>query len=174
MKWYVVNTVSGQEQKVKAAILDGVAKHNVADDVEEILIPSEKVSKFSRGKKVVGEKKFFPGYIFIKAKLTDIVWNMIKNIPQVGTFLGANGKPHAVHQSEIDAIKQQLESGTTMSDLDISFDIAESVKITDGAFKSFMGVIEEIDTQKQRLKVSVTILGRSTPVELSYNQVQKM
>lgn len=173
MKWYVINTVSGQENKVREAILEMADKRGIAENLEEIFIPSAKVARLSRGKKVFSERKFFPGYIFIKMLSTDEMLTAVTAIPKVSSLLGGK-KPVAVPEAEIETIKAQLEEGGSMPIVDIMFDVGENVKIIDGAFKSFSGVIESIDLEKGMLTISVSIFGRATPVELSYNQVQKL
>lgn len=173
MKWYVINTVSGQENKVKEAIQEMVEKKGFAENLEEIFIPSAKVARLSRGKKVFSERKFFPGYVFIKMASSDEMLAAVTSIPKVSNFLGGK-KPVAVPDAEIETIKAQLEEGGSMPVIDIMFDVGETVKIIDGAFKSFSGTIESIDLERGMLTVSVSIFGRATPVELSYNQVQKL
>lgn len=173
-KWYVVHVLSGYEAKVVSTIEQKLSDEDLSDSVEEFFIPSEQITRMTRGKKVKVEKKFYPGYIFIHASLDELVWNIIKSVPKVSDLLRGSGKPLVVPKREIDLIKSQLEKGASISDLEIRFSVAESVKIVDGAFKSFIGVVEEVDAQKQRLKVSVSIFGRHTPVELDYNQVQKL
>lgn len=173
-KWYVIHVLSGYEAKVVSAIEQKLSDESLSDSVEEFFVPSERVTRMSKGKKIKVEKKFYPGYIFIHASLNELVWNIIKSVPKVSDLLRGSGKPLIVPNREIDIIKNQLEKGTSISDLEVRFSVAESIKIIDGAFKSFIGVVERVDAQKQRLKVSVSIFGRHTPVELDYDQVQKL
>lgn len=177
-KWYVINVRSGYESKVKSAIEQELTKKDLAEHVEEFFIPSEQITRVTRGKKIKVEKRFYPGYIFVKSNLTESVWNIIKNVTKstakYGDLLRGSGAPLVVPEREIEAVRSQLAKGVSISDLEVRFDVAESVRIIDGAFKSFIGVVEEIDAAKQKLKVTVSIFGRSTPVELGYGQVQKL
>jgi len=174
LKWYVINVLSGYESKAADTIQKELDKKKLDGLVEEIFIPSEMVTRISKGKKVKVEKKFYPGYIFIKADMSEELWSIIKSVAKVSGPLQAGGRPLIVREREVEEVKKQLESGVSISDLGVHFDVAESVKITDGAFKSFIGVVEEIDAERHLLKVSVSIFGRNTPVELGFNQVEKM
>ena len=174
LKWYVINVLSSYESKAADTIHRELNKKKLASLVEEIFIPSEVVTRISKGKKVKVEKKFYPGYIFIKADMSEELWNIIKSVSKVSGPLQAAGKPLIVPDKEVENVKKQLESGVSISDLGVHFDVAESVKIVDGAFKSFIGVVEEVDADRHILKVSVSIFGRNTPVELGFNQVEKI
>lgn len=173
-RWYIVHAYSGFEQKIKHQIEEKAIQNGIADQIEEIVVPTEHVLEVRRGKKVEAEKKFFPGYLLVKMQLTDEAWHMVKNTDKVTGFLGAGGKPQRVPQSEVDAIFKQMEEGVSGSAHGIIYEIGETVKVTDGPFDSFTGVIEEVDEEREKVKVSVSIFGRSTPVELDYTQVQKV
>lgn len=172
-RWYIVHAYSGFEHKIKQQIMEKAAQNGISDQIEDIVVPTENVMEVRRGKKVEAEKKFFPGYLLIKMQLTDEAWHMVKNTDKVTGFLGAGGKPQRVPQSEVDAIFQQMEEGVTAGTRGIIYEIGEQVKVTDGPFDSFTGTVEEVDEEREKIKVSVSIFGRSTPVELDYTQVQK-
>lgn len=173
-RWYIVHAYSGFEQKIKQQIEEKAIQNGIADHIEEIVIPTENVVEVRRGKKVDAEKKFFPGYILVKMQLTDEAWHLIKNTDKVTGFLGAGGKPQRIPQSEVDAIFKQMEEGVSGSSSGIFYEVGETVKVTDGPFDSFTGTIEEVDEEREKVKVSVSIFGRSTPVELDYMQVKKV
>ncbi len=173
-RWYIVHAYSGFEHKIKQQIEEKAIQNNIANQIEEIVVPTENVMEVRRGKKVEAEKKFFPGYLLIKMQLTDAAWHMVKNTDKVTGFLGAGGKPQRVPQSEVDAIFKQMEEGVTTGVRGITFEIGEQVKINDGPFDSFTGTVEDIDDEREKVKVSVSIFGRATPVELDYTQVQKV
>ncbi len=171
--WYIVHTLSGSEKKVKDGILEQARKDNLEDCFTEIVVPSLEVPELKKGKKVLTEKKMMPGYILINMAMSDKSWHLVKNIPRVTGFLGGSKKPHPVPQKEVDEIFSQLETKAKDASSSLSFEIGEKVKVIDGPFESFVGEIEEIDNEKSRLKVSVSIFGRSTPVDLNFNQVEK-
>lgn len=173
-RWYIIKVLSGHESKVRDAIERELVRVGLSDSIEEFLIPSEQITRLTKGKKITVEKKFYPGYIFIKAEIDQVVWSIIRSNAKGGDLLCNNGKPLPALNSEIESIKSQLAKGVSISDLEVRFDVAESVKIVEGAFKSFIGVVEEIDAAKQKLKITVSIFGRNTPVELGYDQVQKL
>ncbi len=173
-RWYIVHAYSGFEQKIKQQIEEKAIQIGVADQIEEIVVPTEHVMEVRRGKKVEAEKKFFPGYLLIKMQLTDAAWHMVKNTDKVTGFLGADGKPQRVPQAEVDAIFKQMEEGVSGSSSGIIYEIGEQVKVTDGPFDSFTGTVEDVDHEREKVKVSVSIFGRATPVELDYTQVQKI
>lgn len=173
-KWYVLHVYSGFEGKVAEAIRDKAKKQGLQDLVEEVLVPMEEVVEVRRGQRVNAERKFFPGYVLIKADMTDEVWHLIKDTPKVSGFLGAGGnKPVPISEKEAQRILQQVQEGVDRPRPSITYDIGEEVKVTDGPFASFNGVVEEVDEEKGKLKVSVLIFGRATPVELEYGQVEK-
>lgn len=172
-KWYIVNTLSGFEYKVSQAIRDAAEKRGMSEKFEDIVVPTESVTEVKKGKKVVSEKKIYPGYILIKMQLDDASWNLVKNTPKVSGFLGGSGKPLPVSEREVAQVLQQVEQGSVAKDVDVMFEVGESVKIIDGPFETFTGVVDEIDALKKRLKISVSIFGRPTPVELDFSQVEK-
>lgn len=173
MRWYVLHVYSGFENKVADAIMEKARKLKLQDRVEEIMVPTEEVVELKRGKKTNAERKFFPGYVLAKLDLSDQVWHMVKDTPKVTGFLGAGNKPSPVSQKEAEALMKQIQEGVESPRPSITFDIGEEVKVADGPFASFNGLVEEIDEEKGKLKVSVSIFGRATPVELEYSQVEK-
>ncbi|MCI5061012.1 MAG: transcription termination/antitermination protein NusG [Alphaproteobacteria bacterium] len=174
MRWYVLHVYSGFENKVAEAIQEKARKLKLEDRVGEIMVPTEEVVEVKRGQRVNTERKFFPGYVLAKLDLSDEVWHMVKDTPKVTGFLGANNKPAPVSQKEAEALMQQIQEGVDSPRPSITFDIGEEVKVADGPFASFNGLVEEIDEEKAKLKVSVSIFGRATPVELEYGQVEKL
>jgi len=175
MRWYVLHVYSGFENKVAEAVKEKARKQGLEDFVEEILVPTEEVVEVKRGQRVNAERKFFPGYVLAKLDLTDEIWHLIKDTPKVSGFLGAGGnKPVPISDREAQQILQQVQEGIERPRPSVVYDIGEEVKVTDGPFASFNGIVEEIDEDKTKLKVSVSIFGRSTPVELEYGQVEKM
>ena len=173
-RWYVLHVYSGFEKKVAEAITDKAAQKGLSDSVEEIMVPTEEVVEMRRGKKVSAERKFFPGYVLIKMELNDNLWHLVKDIPKVTGFLGANNKPAPVSEKEAQRLIQQVQEGVDRPKPSVTFDIGEELKVVDGPFASFNGFVEQIDEDKQKLKVSVSIFGRATPVELEYSQVEKI
>ena len=173
-RWYVLHVYSGFENKVAEAIHDKAKKQGIEDKVEEIMVPTEEVLEIRRGQKVNTERKFFPGYVLAKLDLTDEVWHMVKDTPKVTGFLGASNRPSPISEKEAEALMRQIKEGVDRPRPSIIFDIGEEVKVSEGPFATFNGVVEEIDEEKGRLKVSVSIFGRATPVELEYGQVEKI
>lgn len=173
-RWYVVNVYSGFENKVMENIFERAEKKNMRDRFEQILIPSEEVTEVRRGKKVQVDRKYFPGYILIKMDLDDDTWNLVRDTPRVSSFLGPRGKPLPLSEAEVSRIVKQAQDSSERLIMQGAFEVGESVRITDGPFTSFTGDVEEVDQEKGRLKVSVTIFGRPTPVELEFNQVDKV
>ena len=172
-RWYIVNIQSNTEKRVKAAIEERVAQKGMEDQVLEVLVPTEKVVGVKNNKKVESERKFFPGYILIKAHLNDDVWHLIKEIPKVSGFLGARNKPSPITQKEVDRILQRMSTFVDAEVDDLAnYSIGNEVKITDGPFTSFTGNIEEIDEEKIKIKVNISIFGRVTPVVLNPNQLE--
>ena len=172
-RWYVLHVYSGFEHKVADAINEKARKLKLSDRVGEIMVPTEEVVEVKRGQRVNAERKFFPGYVLAKLDMSDEVWHMVKDTPKVTGFLGANNKPSPITQREADALIKQIQEGVESPRPSVTFDIGEEVKVTDGPFASFNGIVEEIDEEKAKLKVSVSIFGRATPVELEYSQVEK-
>ena len=173
-KWYVLHVYSGFEQKVAEAIQEKAKKQGLEDCVEEILVPTEEVVEVKRGQRVNAERKFFPGYVLAKLDMNDNVWHLIKDTPKVSGFLGAGGnKPVPITEAEAKRIIQQVQEGIDRPRPSVVYDVGEEVKVIDGPFASFNGTVEEVDEEKAKLKVSVSIFGRSTPVELEYGQVEK-
>ena len=173
MNWYIVQAYSGFEKKVVDSIKDELKKHKLSEKLEEILVPTHQVTEVKKGKRTKREKKFFPGYVLIKIDLSKQIYHMIKNLQKVSGFLGSADKPTPISDSEIKRILGQVSESAVTQKSGISFEIGEKVKVCDGPFASFNGLIEEIDEEKSRLKVSVSIFGRPTPVDLEYNQVEK-
>ncbi len=174
-RWYIVHAYSNFENKVAQSIRDQAAQRNLADKFEEVLVPTEKVVEVRRGRKVEAERKFFPGYVLVKCEMTDEVYHLIKNTPKVTGFLGADkAKPMPIPESEAMRIKGQVAEGVERPKPTIVFEIGEQVKVADGPFASFNGVVEDVDHGRARLKVAVSIFGRATPVELEYGQVEKL
>ena len=174
MNWYIVQAYSGFEKKVVDSIKDVLAKNKLESHLEKILVPTHQVTEVKKGKRTKKEKKYFPGYVLIKIDLSKQIYHLIKNIPKISGFLGSADKPSAITDNEIQRILGQVSESAINQKSGISFEIGEKVKVCDGPFASFNGLVEEIDEEKSRLKVSVSIFGRPTPVELEYNQVEKI
>lgn len=174
-RWYIVHAHSGFEKKVAAAILEQAAQKGIEEKFEQVVVPTEEVVEVRRGKKVQAERKFFPGYVLAKMEMSDETWQLVKNTPKVTGFLGGKGiRPQPITEAEAQAIFKQAEEGASAKRNLVHFDIGEQVKIIDGPFESFIGSVEDIDEDRGKLKVSVSIFGRATPVELTFDQVHKV
>jgi transcription termination/antitermination protein NusG len=174
MRWYIVNAYSNFEKKVAESIREYAAQRGLADKFEEVLVPVEQVVEIRRGRKVTSERKFFPGYVLVKCELTDDVYHLIKNTPKVTGFLGADNKPMAIPEAEALRIKGQVADGVERPKTTITFEVGERVRVNDGPFATFEGLVEDVDEGRSRVKVAVSIFGRATPVELEFTQVDKM
>ena len=172
-KWYIVHAYSNFEKKVAESIRDQAKQKNLEDSFSEILVPTEEVVEVRRGRKINAERKFFPGYVLVKMDLSDEAYHLIKNTPKVTGFLGSGLKPMPVSEKEVQRIVGAIEEGVERPKPTIRFDLGEKVKVTDGPFASFDGVVESVDEDRARLRVSVSIFGRATPVDLEYTQVEK-
>jgi len=172
-KWYIIHVASGHEKKVAKVIEEQARKKNLQDQISRIVVPTEEVAEVRRNQKVNVEKKFLPGYILINMELNDETWHFVRNVPKVSGFLGSAVKPSPVSEAEVNAIFKQMEEGSVVSKSTVLFEVGESVKINDGPFESFVGEVSDVDEEKSRLKVSVSIFGRATPVELEFSQVEK-
>jgi len=173
MNWYIVQAYSGFENKVADSIKDIMSKNSLESSFGEVLVPIQKVTEVRKGKRIQRQKKCFPGYVLLKVDLSKQVYHKIKNIQKVSGFLGPEGKPVPVSENEIEKIINQVKQSEINPSSGIVFEIGEKVKVCDGPFASFSGMVEEIDEEKSRLKVSVLIFGRPTPVDLDFNQVEK-
>ena len=173
-RWYVLHVYSGFEEKVAEAIHEKARKQGLEDKVEEVMVPTEKVVEVKNNKKQEKDSKFFPGYVLAKLQLTDEVWHMIKDTPKVTGFLGAGNKPSPISNKDAERLIKQIQEGVDRPRSSVSFSIGEEVKVIEGPFASFNGSVEEVDEEKGRLKVSVSIFGRATPVDLEFSQVEKV
>ena len=173
MNWYIVQAYSGFENKVADNIKDVMTKNSLQANLGEVLVPTHKVTEVKKGKRTQKQKKYFPGYVLVKLDLNKQIYHKIKNIQKVSGFLGPEGKPVPVSENEVKIIMNQITETESNPSAGITFEIGEKVRVCDGRFASFSGLVEEIDEEKSRLKVSVSIFGRQTPVDLEYNQVEK-
>ena len=173
-RWYIVHAYSNFERKVAESIKERAASAGLADSFEEVLVPMEEVVEMRRGRKVSSERKFFPGYVLVKMELNDQTYHLIKSTPKVTGFLGTENKPIPITDEEAGRILQQVQEGVERPKPSVTFEIGEQVRVADGPFASFSGLVEEVDEERARLKVAVSIFGRATPVELEYAQVEKL
>jgi transcription termination/antitermination protein NusG len=174
MRWYIVHAYSNFERKVAESIKERAAAAGLADLFAEVLVPMEEVVEMRRGRKVSSERKFFPGYVLVKMELNDQAYHLIKSTPKVTGFLGTENKPIPITEEEAGRILQQVQEGVERPKPSVTFEIGEQVRVADGPFASFNGLVEEVDEERARLKVAVSIFGRATPVELEYAQVEKL
>ncbi len=172
-KWYIVHAYSNFEKKVADSIRDQAKNQGLEDCFSEILVPTEDVIEIRRGRKINAERKFFPGYVLVKMDLSDEAFHLVKNTPKVTGFLGAGSKPMPVSEREVARIIGAIEEGVERPKPAITFEVGETVRVTDGPFASFSGSVEQVDEERARLRVTVSIFGRATPVELEFAQVEK-
>ena len=172
-RWYVVNVYSGSEKKVAESLREQAVLKKMEDRILEVFVPTENVVEIRRGAKVNAEHKFFPGYILVKMELSDETWLVVKNTPRVSGFLGSRNKPQPITDAEVQKIMERVQEGIDRPQTNFNYEVGEQVRVTDGPFASFVGVVEEIDMERARIKVSVSIFGRYTPVELEFSQIEK-
>ena len=174
MRWYIVHAYSGFEKKVAESIREQIEQKDMGDLIEQVLVPTEEVVEMRRGQKVNSERKFFPGYVLVKMDMTNESYHLVKNVGKVTGFLGTANKPQPIPDREAERILQQMQDGIERPKPSIMFEVGEQVRVSDGPFASFNGIVEDIDEERARLKVSVSIFGRATPVELEYTQVENL
>ncbi|MBM4321378.1 MAG: transcription termination/antitermination protein NusG [Deltaproteobacteria bacterium] len=172
-KWYVVHTYSGQENKAKASLEERIRSSQMEEFFEDILVPTEPVVDTVRGKKRTQNRKFFPGYMLVKMELNEKTWHLVKSVPKVTGFVGGTTNPPSIPEKEVDRLTKQIATGTLQPKPRHTFDQGESVKVIDGPFANFTGIVEEVNPEKGKLRVLVSIFGRFTPVELEFTQVEK-
>ncbi|MBM3950318.1 MAG: transcription termination/antitermination protein NusG [Rhodospirillales bacterium] len=173
-QWYVIHVYSGFEKKVAQSIAEQAKQAGMSEQIQQVLVPTEEVVEMRRGSKINSERKFFPGYVLVKMEMTDETWHLVKNTPKVTGFLGGRGRPTAISETEASRIQAQVKEGIERPRPSIRFEIGEQVRVCDGPFNSFNGLVEDVDEERSRLKVAVSIFGRPTPVELEYSQVEKL
>ena len=174
MEWYVIHAYSGYEKKVREAIMERIERFSLEDNFGEIMVPSEEVVELRGGQEKRIQRKFFPGYVLVKMELNDSTWHLVKDTPKVMGFIGGSkDKPIPISEEEAKGIMQQLENGAEVTKPKITFEPGEMVRVIDGPFNDFSGVVEEVNYEKSKVRVAVLIFGRSTPVELSFNQIEK-
>ena len=173
-RWYIVHAYSNFENKVAEGIKETVAQKGLGEMFESVLVPMEEIIEIRRGRKIKTQRRFFPGYVLVKMELTDQTYHLIKNTPKVTGFLGSENRPVPITDAEAARILNQVQEGIERPKATITFEIGEQVRVADGPFASFSGQVEEVDEERSRLKVAVSIFGRPTPVELEYTQVEKI
>ena len=173
-RWYVVHVYSGFESKVATSIREQASQTGLDDVIEEVLVPMEEVVQMRRGAKVNAERKFFPGYVLARMEMTDEAWHLVKDTPKVTGFLGSGNKPSPISNTEAQRILHQVQEGVERPKPSVTFEVGEQVRVADGPFTSFNAMVEDVDEERARLKVAVSIFGRATPVELEYGQVEKL
>ena len=174
MRWYVIHAFSGFEKSVAQSIEDRAQRMGIEDMIDQIMVPTEEIVEMRRGAKINSERKFFPGYVLIRMELTDETWHLVKDTPKVSDFLGGKGRPSPITDAEAKRILFQVQEGVERPKPSVTFEIGEQVRVCDGPFNSFNGLVEDVDDERSRLKVAVSIFGRATPVELEYSQVEKL
>ncbi len=172
-RWYIVHCYSGFEKKVAQSIQEQAMQQGLEDMFENVLVPSEEVVEMRGGKKVSSERRFFPGYVLVRMDMTDQTWHLVRNTPKVTGFLGSGQKPTPIPDHEAERVMSQVQEGVERPRPSITYEIGETVRVADGPFTSFNGTVQEVDEERARLKVAVSIFGRATPVELEYTQVEK-
>jgi len=173
-RWYVVHVYSGMEKSVQRALVDRIARAGLEDKFGQILVPSEEVIEVKGGKKSITERRIFPGYVLVEMELTDETWHLVKSTPRVTGFLGGSGnRPAPISEKEVEKILSQMEEGVEKPRPKILFEVGEMVRVKEGPFADFNGNVEEVNYEKSKVRVSITIFGRSTPVELDFSQVEK-
>ena len=174
MEWYVIHAYSGYENKVREALMERIERFSLEDNFGEIMVPSEEVVELRGGQEKRIQRKFFPGYVLVKMELNDATWHLVKDTPRVMGFIGGSkDKPIPISEEEAKGIMQQLENGAEVTKPKITFEPGEMVRVIDGPFNDFSGVVEEVNYEKSKVRVAVLIFGRSTPVELNFNQIEK-
>ncbi len=173
-RWYVLHVYSGFEAKVAQSIEEQAVQKNMQDQFDKVLVPTEEVVEVRNGKKAHSDRKFFPGYVLIKMVMTDESWHLVKNTAKVTGFLGGRGRPVPISEAEAERIIRQVQDGVDRPKQAVMFEVGENVRVSDGPFASFSGMVEEVDESRSRLKVAVSIFGRATPVELEFSQVEKV
>ena len=174
MRWYIVHAYSNFEKKVAESIKEQAVASGLEDQFEEVMVPTEEVVEMRRGRKVASERRFFPGYVLVKMNMTDQAYHLIKNTPKVTGFLGTDNKPMPISEEEALRILHQVQEGVERPRPSVVYEIGEQVRVADGPFASFNGLVEDVDEERARLKVAVSIFGRPTPVELEFGQVEKL
>ena len=172
-RWYIVHLMSGSENRVKKMLEEQIARKNMAEYFEEIVVPVLEVPELKRGKQVMAQKKYMPGYMLIKMKMTDESWHLVKDVSGVTGFLGSKTVPQPLSEKEVENIFKQLESESKSITSSSLYNVGDKVQVIDGPFDAFSGVVEEVDLESQKLKISVSIFGKATPIELSFSQVKR-
>ncbi|MBU1982766.1 MAG: transcription termination/antitermination protein NusG [Gammaproteobacteria bacterium] len=173
-RWYVVHTYSQFEKSVQRALLERIERTGMQDLFGQVLVPVEEVVELKSGQKSISERKFFPGYMLVEMEMTDDTWHLVKSLPKVTGFLGGSAmKPSPISQKEVDTIMEQMQAGVEKPRPKVLFEVGESVRVKEGPFTDFNGMVEDVNYDKSKLRVAVTIFGRSTPVELNFGQVEK-
>jgi len=174
MRWYVVHAYSGQEKSIQAALIDRIKRSGMADKFGDVLVPTEEVVEMKGGQKALSERRFFPGYILVQMEMTDETWHLVKSTPKVTGFIGGSAmRPTPISDKEVANILHQVQEGVEKPKPKVLFEVGEMVRVKDGPFTDFQGTVEDVNYEKSRLRVAVTIFGRSTPVELEFGQVEK-